>query len=109
MMSAVASGATPTGQLIIYPQGTRVSPGDFKPYKIGVAALYQQTGQECLPVACNVGLFWPKFGIMRKPGLAIVECLPIIPAGLENSALMSELEHSIEKRTNQLITEAKYN
>ena len=109
MMSAVASGATPPGQLIIYPQGTRVSPGDFKPYKIGVAALYQQTGQECLPVACNVGLFWPKFGIMRKPGLAIVECLPMIPAGLENSALMSELEHSIEKRTNQLITEANYN
>ena len=55
MMSAVASGATPPGQLIIYPQGTRVSPGDFKPYKIGVAALYQQTGQDCLPVACNVG------------------------------------------------------
>jgi 1-acyl-sn-glycerol-3-phosphate acyltransferase len=46
---------------------------------------------------------------MRKPGLAIVECLPMIPAGLENSALISELEHSIEKRTNQLITEAKYN
>ena len=107
MMSAVASGDAPPGQLIIYPQGTRVSPGDFKPYKIGVAALYQQTGQECLPVACNVGLFWPKFGIMRQPGIAVVECLPLIPAGLENSVLMSELEQSIEKRTNQLITEVE--
>ena len=98
---------TPPGQLIIYPQGTRVSPGDFKPYKIGVAALYQQTGQDCLPVACNVGVFWPKYGIMRKPGVAVVECLPVIPAGLENSELMSELEKSIEKRTNQLIAEVK--
>ena len=105
MMSAVASGTAPAGQLIIYPQGTRVLPGEFKPYKIGVAALYQQTRQACLPVACNVGLFWPKYGIMRKPGLAVVECLPLIPAGLENSELMNKLEQTIEKRTNQLISE----
>ena len=106
MMSSVASGTAPPGQLIIYPQGTRVAPGDFKPYKIGVAALYQQTGQECLPVACNVGLFWPKYGVMRKPGLAVVECLPVIPKGLENSDLMNELENVIEKRTNELLAES---
>jgi hypothetical protein len=44
---------------------------------------------------------------MRQPGIAVVECLPLIPAGLENSVLMSELEQSIEKRTNQLITEVE--
>ena len=44
---------------------------------------------------------------MRKPGVAVVECLPVIPAGLENSELMSELEKSIEKRTNQLIAEVE--
>ena len=57
--------------------------------------------------ACNVGLFWPKYGIMRKPGLAVVECLPLIPAGLENSELMTKLEQAIEKRTNQLISEVE--
>ena len=43
---------------------------------------------------------------MRKPGLAVVECLPVIPKGLENSDLMNELENVIEKRTNELLAES---
>jgi 1-acyl-sn-glycerol-3-phosphate acyltransferase len=35
-----------------------------------------------VPVGTNVGLFWPKRGILRKPGLAVVEFLPRIEPGL---------------------------
>ena len=80
MKADVAAGAAEPGQLIIYPQGTRVAPGETLPYKVGTGLLYEQLGQPCYPVATNVGVFWPKRGILRKPGLAVVEFLPAIAA-----------------------------
>lgn len=106
MVRAVKDGTVPPGQLIIYPQGTRVAPGVARPYKIGTAVLYSETGQDCVPAATNVGLFWPRHGILRKPGLAVVEFLPPIPAGLDNAAFMAELERVVETRSNALMAEA---
>ncbi|MFP4328894.1 MAG: lysophospholipid acyltransferase family protein [Paracoccaceae bacterium] len=106
MVRAVKEGTVPPGQLIIYPQGTRVAPGVARPYKIGTAVLYSETGQDCVPAATNVGLFWPRHGILRKPGLAVVEFLPPIPAGLDNAAFMAELERVVETRSNALMAEA---
>ena len=68
MLADVAKGRQAPGQLIIYPQGTRISPGVRAPYKVGSGALYQELGQDCVPAATNVGLFWPRKGILRSPG-----------------------------------------
>lgn len=106
MMADVKSGASLPGQLIIYPQGTRVPPGEKKPYKVGTALLYNQLGQDCVPVATNVGLFWPKRGILRKPGLAVVEFLPAIAPGLSNGAFMARLEEEVETASDRLMAEA---
>ena len=100
------SGAEP-GQLIIYPQGTRVAPGAKKPYKVGTGVLYEQLGQACVPVAANVGHFWPKRGILRKPGLAVVEFLDPIPPGLPVKDFMTRLETAVETRSDALSAEAK--
>ena len=108
MVEGVKSGAQEPGQLIIYPQGTRVAPGADKPYKIGTAVLYQQTGQTCVPAATNVGVFWPRHGILRKPGLAMVEFLPAIAPGLETGAFMAELEAVVENHSNRLMAEAGF-
>ena len=51
MKADVARGAVSPGQLIIYPQGTRVPPGEKRPYKVGTGLLYDQLGQPCVPVA----------------------------------------------------------
>ncbi|NIR61199.1 MAG: 1-acyl-sn-glycerol-3-phosphate acyltransferase, partial [Gammaproteobacteria bacterium] len=53
MMRGVTDGTAPAGQLIIYPQGTRVAPGRHLPYKVGTAVLYHETGQSCVPAATN--------------------------------------------------------
>jgi 1-acyl-sn-glycerol-3-phosphate acyltransferase len=45
-----------------------------------------------VPAATNVGVFWPRTGIYRKPGLAVVEFLPRIEQGLSQDAFMAELE-----------------
>ncbi|MDO9526466.1 MAG: lysophospholipid acyltransferase family protein [Gemmobacter sp.] len=108
MMAGVAKGASEPGQLIIYPQGTRVAPGAVKPYKIGTGHLYAQLGQPCVPVATNVGLFWPRHGILRKPGLAVVEFLPEIPPGQPVEAFMVTLERQIEATSNRLMAEAGF-
>lgn len=108
MMADVKAGQERPGQLVIYPQGTRVAPGAKKPYKIGTAALYAQLGQSCVPVATNVGLFWPKRSVLRKPGLAVVEFLPLIPSGLPNEVFMARIEDEIEAGSNRLMAEAGF-
>ncbi|MFN3822682.1 MAG: lysophospholipid acyltransferase family protein [Pseudorhodobacter sp.] len=108
MMADVKSGAQEPGQLIIYPQGTRIAPGVKAPYKVGTAALYGQLGQDCVPVATNVGLFWPKRGILRLPGLAVVEFLPPIPPGFNNAEFMARMEQDIETASDRLMVEAGF-
>ena len=103
MLKDVDRGAIEPGQLIIYPQGTRVAPGVKAPYKVGAALLYQQSGQPCVPAATNVGLFWPRKGIMRHPGRAIVEYLDPIQPGLGRTAFMAELEQLVEARSKELM------
>lgn len=108
MLADVNSGSTGPGQIIIYPQGTRTAPGTHLPYKKGTAALYAQLGQPCIPVATNVGVFWPRHGIYRKPGVAVIEFLPAIPPGLSSDAFMTQLETSIEAASNRLMAEAGF-
>lgn len=107
MKADVEKGRAEPGQLIIYPQGTRVAPGAQKPYKVGTGVLYEQLGQDCVPVATNVGHFWPKRGVLRKPGVAVIEFLEPIPAGLSVKEFMSELETCVEQQSVALSREAE--
>ena len=106
MVADVAAGKSAPGQLIIYPQGTRIAPGVKAPYKQGSGALYRELGQDCVPAACNVGVFWPRHGVYRKPGLAVVEFLPRIAKGLPVDELMKQLEQQIETQSLALMAEA---
>jgi 1-acyl-sn-glycerol-3-phosphate acyltransferase len=108
MKADVAAGAAYPGQLIIYPQGTRIAPGVKAGYKVGTGLLYEQLGQPCVPVAANVGVVWPKRGILRKPGLAVVEFLPAIAPGLAVADFMARLETEIEGASDRLLAEAGF-
>lgn len=108
MKQAVANNPAGPGQLIIYPQGTRVAPEAVMPYKVGAGLLYQQLGQTCVPAATNVGVFWPRHGILRKPGLAVVEFLPVIAPGRGVGDFMGELERVVETHSDRLMAEAGF-
>ncbi|MDV7143365.1 lysophospholipid acyltransferase family protein [Tropicimonas sp. TH_r6] len=108
MKQRVEAGRATPGQLIIYPQGTRVSIDAKLPYKIGTGVLYNQLGQECVPAATNVGVFWPRFGVLRKPGVAVVEFLPAIAPGQDHRAFMADLETIVEGASLRLMAEAGY-
>lgn len=108
MLADVDKGRLEPGQLIIYPQGTRIAPGIRAPFKIGSAVLYEELGQPCVPAATNVGVFWPRKGIYRKPGLAVVEFLPRIEPGLSKADFMKRLEAEVEEASNRLMREAGF-
>ena len=108
MVADVKAGDALPGQLCIYPQGTRIKPGVKAPYKIGTYALYRELNQPCVPVATNAGVFWPRKGIMRKPGLAVVDFLDPIETGIDQDAFMKDMEERIETRSEALLDEAGF-
>ncbi|MDF2233495.1 1-acyl-sn-glycerol-3-phosphate acyltransferase [Albimonas sp. CAU 1670] len=105
MLRETSSDGTP-GQLIIYPQGTRVQPGAKAPYKVGVAALYDTLETPITLAATNAGVFWGRAEIARRPGLAVVEFLDRVPAGLTRSQAMAQVEGEIEAASDRLLAEA---
>lgn len=106
MMADVNAGRIEPGQIVIYSQGTRVAPGAHMPYKVGTAVLYGQLNQPCIPVATNAGYFWPRRGIYRRPGLAVVEFLDPIQPGLDKETFMAKLEETVERASDALLVQA---
>jgi 1-acyl-sn-glycerol-3-phosphate acyltransferase len=95
MVEAMTAPERGGGQIVIYPQGTRVQPGRIAPYRAGVHGLYAVTDLPCIPAATNAGCVQPK-GLSIRPGVAVVEFLEPIPPGLGRETFMAELERRIE-------------
>ncbi|MBI5321686.1 lysophospholipid acyltransferase family protein [Bradyrhizobium sp.] len=97
--NAVRSGC----QLVIYPEGTRRAPGAPADYKTGFAQIYSACGVQCLPVALNSGLFWPRRTFMRYPGTLVVEFLDPLPPGLPKDEFIVRVRAAIEEATGRLV------
>ena len=107
MMARAKEAAGLGRQILIFPEGTRKAIGTPPDYKPGVAALYAGLGLQCVPVALNSGLYWPRRRFMRYPGTIIVEFLPALPAGLPRREFLKRLEASIETATARLVEEGR--
>lgn len=91
-------------RIVIFPEGTRVAPGEHRPFLPGVAALYKNLTVPVVPVAVNSGVYWPRrklFG--QRPGTITLRFLPPIPAGLERREFMDRLEASIGTACDELL------
>ena len=55
--------------VLIFPEGTRMAPGETRKYGVSGALLASQSGVKIVPVAHNAGDFWPRRGLLKKPGL----------------------------------------
>lgn len=67
--------------VMLFPEGTRVMPGQYKPFKLGGAILAQKTGYSILPIAHNAGEFWPRHSWVKWPGTVKVKIGPPIEPG----------------------------
>ena len=64
--------------VIIFPEGTRIAPGETRRFKTGGAHLAVSAGVPVVPVAHNAGEFWAKNAFVKKPGLITVSIGPAI-------------------------------
>jgi 1-acyl-sn-glycerol-3-phosphate acyltransferase len=93
-------------QVLIFPEGTRQSPGATPDYKSGYIALYEALDVPCVPLALNSGLYWPRRSLLRHPGTIVVEVLEPIPPGLRRAEFRKILETNLEAACSRLLAEA---
>jgi 1-acyl-sn-glycerol-3-phosphate acyltransferase len=83
--------------VLIFPEGTRVRPGEKGKYNVGGAWLAAKSGVPVIPVAHNAGRLWPKNAFLKRPGEITVVIGPAIAtAGKKPGAINSEVEAWIE-------------
>jgi len=99
MMTAGRDAAAHGRAVIIYPEGTRVVPGDTPPLRPGFAGLYRALGLPVVPVAVDSGRLWPK-GLLKKAGTVRFRIGETIPPGLKRE----EVEARVHAAINSLET-----
>ena len=108
MTSAAKAAAARGAQVVIFPEGTRVPPGQRRPYQPGVAALARAMDADVVPVAHDAGLYWRHPSIERLPGTITLQVLEAIPGDTPRADLMRRLEDAIEPATRALEANAPH-
>jgi 1-acyl-sn-glycerol-3-phosphate acyltransferase len=96
--AAIAAGRS----VVIFPEGTRVVPGQRPPLRSGFAGLYRTLKLAVVPVAIDSGVLWPKHGAKRS-GTITIEFGESLPPGLPRA----EIEQQVHTAINRLDVEAQ--
>ena len=93
--------------VLIFPEGTRIPPGQQGRYSSGGAALAVQAGCPVVPVAHNAGVFWSRNSLRKEPGtIEVVVGPPIATTGRKAADINAEVERWIEARCAELSNHA---
>lgn len=77
--------------VLIFPEGTRIPTGEIGKFSRGGTSLAVNAGLPVLPIAHNAGMFWPKAGWGKKPGVIDVVIGPAMYAEGEGPRAIAEL------------------
>lgn len=89
--------------VIVFPEGTRVAPGQKRRYKAGGAYLATHVGCKVVPVAHDAGELWPRQAFLKRPGTITMSIGPAIEAtGLTETELNAKVEAWIEGEMQRL-------
>ena len=91
--------------IVIFPEGTRTTPGSAPDYQAGITAMYSSLSTPVVPVALNSGICWGKNAFFKTPGTIVIEFLPAIPPGMDKKLFASRLQNDIETNSNKLMKE----
>jgi 1-acyl-sn-glycerol-3-phosphate acyltransferase len=64
--------------VVVFPEGTRVAPGESRDYQPGGAWLAAASGAPVVPVAHNAGLYWPRNAFLKRAGTVTIRIGPSI-------------------------------
>jgi 1-acyl-sn-glycerol-3-phosphate acyltransferase len=93
--------------VVVFPEGTRVAPGENRRYRRGGAALAAASGALVVPVAHNAGTHWRSGSLLKIPGTITLSIgPPIDPAehGNDTDAVLEATRAWIERE--QLLLDA---
>ena len=93
-------------RILIFPEGNLAKAGERFRYRTGVYYMYRDFDLPVVPVATNLGCFWPQQDFVKNAGRATVEFLDPIPTGLSRGEFLQRLETTIETRSQELIAAA---
>jgi 1-acyl-sn-glycerol-3-phosphate acyltransferase len=83
--------------IVVFPEGTRMPQGQTRRYGVGGAAIAAETGAPVIPVAHNAGYYWPRRGLLKKPGtIRVVIGPPIATHGRDPREINEEAQRFIE-------------
>ena len=89
--------------ILLFPEGTRVPPGERPPLKSGFAGLYKTLKLPVVPVAVDSGRLWPKRG-SKGPGVITYRFGKEVPPGLPREeaeqrvwAALNALDHPLPR------------
>ncbi len=83
--------------IIIFPEGTRMPPGQTRRYGVSGALLAAETGALLVPVAHDAGRYWPRRGWRKRPGtVRVVIGPPVSAAGRDPREVNQEVQAWVE-------------
>lgn len=89
----------------VYPEGTRMPPGETRKYGISGAALAREAGAPIVPVAHNAGDLWRRREFSKRPGI-VRFCIgpPISAEGRPPKETNLLVQEWIENKMNEIST-----
>ena len=94
-----------TGQLVIYPEGTRTIPGQEVAYKRGVLILFSSLSRPLYLVSTNAGVAWSKTGNFKENCNASINFLEKINYSKKAAQNLSYIRNKIERDSLKLFKE----
>ena len=94
-----------SGQLVIYPEGTRTIPGQEVEYKKGVLLLFSRLNRPLYLVSTNAGLAWSKSGKFKENANASINFIEKINFEKKEDHNLSYIKDKIEKDSQKLYNE----
>ena len=89
--------------IVVFPEGTRVAPGQRKKFGIGGAVLAEKTGYPVVPVAHNAGDFWRRRSLIKRPGvIKVVVGETIYPENKSAAEIKDIAEHWINSTVDEI-------
>ncbi len=83
--------------VVVFPEGTRIAPGERQKYHPGGGLLAQKSGCPVIPIAHNAGYLWPRNSFLKWPGvIRMVIGSPIQSQGKKAAQITREVEDWIE-------------
>jgi 1-acyl-sn-glycerol-3-phosphate acyltransferase len=112
--TAVAAGR----QIVIFPEGTRVPPGEQAVLQPGVVALAHALDLPVIPAATNSGLFWGRNAFNKQPGRLQIRIYSPLRVGARREEIMSALvgmfyrqgvDNSVDETAGDFVRESNKN